>query len=240
MDVELETDGDLAIITVNRPGSLNAIAPDTMDALDKALDAAGDAAALAVTGAGDRAFVSGGDLKELAEVRTVQEAQALALRMRGICERLAAFPGPTIAALNGSAIGGGAEFATAADIRLAAYDVKISFNQVSLAVIPAWGGAERLARLVGRSKALLLAGTGAVIGAEEAERIGLVDHVFPRVDFNEGWRAIARSLATGQARAVKRLVAGNQTPEEASLAFAHFWVAREHWDAAEKWLSRDR
>jgi enoyl-CoA hydratase/carnithine racemase len=240
MDVELEADGDLAIITVNRPDTRNAIAPDTMDALDRALDAAAEAAALVVTGAGDRAFVSGGDLKELAEVRTTQDAQAMALRMRGICERLAAFPGPTVAALNGSAIGGGAELATAADIRLAAYDVKIAFNQTRLAIIPAWGGAERLARLVGRSKALLLAGTGAVIGAEEAERIGLVDQVFPRVDFHEAWRAIARSLATGQARAVKRLVNGDQTPEEATLAFARFWVAQEHWDAVEKLLSRDR
>ena len=240
MDVELEADGDLAIITVNRPHTRNAIAPDTMDALDKALDAAADAAALVVTGAGDRAFVSGGDLKELAAVRTMEEAQAMALRMRGICDRLAAFPGPTVAALNGSAYGGGAEFATAADIRLAAYDVKIAFNQTALAIIPAWGGAERLAKLVGPSKALLLAGTGAVIGAEEAERIGLVDRVFPRVDFDECWRAIARSLATGQARAIKRLVTENQTAEAATAAFAQFWIAQEHWDAAERVLSRER
>ena len=85
----------------------------------------------------------------------------------------------------------------AADIRLAADDIKIGFNQVTLAIMPAWGGAERLATLVGRSKALLLAGTGTVLGAAEAERIGLVDRVLPRASFDDGlarasparWRA---------------------------------------------------
>jgi enoyl-CoA hydratase len=240
MDVQLEADGDLAVITINRPGRRNAIAPDTMDALDKALDAAADAAALAVTGAGDRAFVSGGDLKELAAIRTQADAQAMALRMHGICDRLAAFPGPVIAALNGSAFGGGAEFATAADIRIAAHDVKIGFTQTALAIIPAWGGAERLAKLVGPGRALLLAGTGAVLEAAEAERVGLVDRVFDRAEFDEGWRSIARALATGQARAIKRLVTQSPTAEEATAAFARFWIAQEHWDAAEKVMNRGR
>ena len=93
---------------------------------------------------------------------------------RGGCGRSAiaspASPTPTIAALNGHALGGGAEVAVAADIRLAADDIKIGFNQVSLAIMPAWGGAERLATLVGKSRALLLAGSGSVLSAAEAER----------------------------------------------------------------------
>ena len=84
----------------------------------------------------------------------------MAFRMRTICDRIAGFPTPTIAALNGHALGGGAEFAVAADIRLAADDIKIGFNQVTLEIMPAWGGAERLVALVGYSKALLLAGHG--------------------------------------------------------------------------------
>ena len=240
MDVELEADGDLAIITVNRPSRRNAIAPDTMHLLDKAIDAAADAAALVVTGSGDRAFVSGGDLKELAAIRTLEEAREMAGRMRGICERLVAFPGPVIAALNGSAFGGGAEFATAADIRIAAHDIKIGFNQVALAIVPAWGGAERLGKLIGQSRALLLAGTGAVIDATEAERIGLVDRVLPRAEFDEGWRTIARSLATVQAREIKHLVTQSPTTDEATAAFARLWVAQEHWDAADRMMSRDR
>src|SRR5882724_7712421 len=142
MDVELEVDDGVAVITINRPRSRNAIALDTMAALDKAIDAAAGAGCLVVTGAGDRAFVSGGDLKELAAIRTEDEAQAMALRMRGICDRIANFPAPVIAALNGHALGGGAEVAVSADIRVAADDITIGFTQATLAIMPAWGGAE--------------------------------------------------------------------------------------------------
>ncbi|EUA07650.1 enoyl-CoA hydratase/isomerase family protein [Mycobacterium kansasii 732] len=103
----------------------------------------------------------------------------MAKRMRAICDQLAAFPAPVIAALNGHAFGGGAEVAVAADIRIAADDIKIAFNQVELEIMPAWGGAERLAALVGKSRALLLAGTGTALDAAQAERIGLVDLVLP-------------------------------------------------------------
>ena len=134
----------LAVITIDRPHARNAISLETMDQFDKALDGAEGAAALVITGAGDRAFVSGGDLKELSALRTEREAGAMAWRMRSICDRIAGFAGPTIAALNGHALGGGAEVAVAADIRLAADDIKIGFNQVALEIMPAWGGAERL------------------------------------------------------------------------------------------------
>ena len=161
--VDLELVDGLAVITIDRPHARNAISLETMDQFDKALDGAQGAAALVITGAGDRAFVSGGDLKELSALRTEREAGAMAWRMRSICDRIAGFTGPTIAALNGHALGGGAEVAVAADIRLAADDIKIGFNQVALEIMPAWGGAERLVELVGFSKALLLAGTGMIL-----------------------------------------------------------------------------
>ncbi|WP_406472546.1 enoyl-CoA hydratase/isomerase family protein [Streptomyces sp. NBC_01615] len=236
--VDLEVDQGLAVITIDRPHARNAIAPATMGELDKALDAAADARALVIKGAGDKAFVSGGDLKELAAIRTEDEALAMALRMRGICDRLAAFPGPVIAALNGHAFGGGAEVAVSADIRVAADDIKIGFTQTALAIMPAWGGAERLAALVGRGRALLLAGTGTVLDAAEAQRLGLVDRVLPRAAFEEGWRALARSLATRPAQEIKRVMTGDLTAEEAARAFARLWVADEHWQAAERVMSR--
>ena len=238
--VELERDGDVAVITIDRPHARNAIGPATMDQLDKAIDAAAGALALVVKGAGDRAFVSGGDLKELAAIRTEDEAVAMALRMRGVCDRLASFPAPVIAALNGHALGGGAEVAVAADIRVAADDIRIGFTQVKLAIMPAWGGAERLAALVGKGRALLLAGSGTVLGAAEAERVGLVDRVVPRACFETEWRSLARSLANGPAREIKRLAAGGVAPDEAARAFARLWVADAHWAAAERMMNGDK
>jgi enoyl-CoA hydratase len=237
--VDLEFDDGLAVITIDRPQARNAIAPETMEQLDKALDGAEGARALVITGAGDRAFVSGGDLKELAAIKTEQAASAMAWRMRSICDRIAGFPTPTVAVLNGHALGGGAEFAVAADIRLAANDIRLGFNQVSLAIMPAWGGAERLTALIGYSKALLLAGTGTVLDAAEAERIGLVDRVLPRESFDADWRAIARSLATRPAGEIKRVMRGVSTTE-AVAAFARLWVSDEHWAAADKVMKREK
>ncbi|MEW1642839.1 MULTISPECIES: enoyl-CoA hydratase/isomerase family protein [unclassified Streptomyces] len=238
MDVDLELDEGLAVVTIDRPHARNAIAPSTMDELDKALDAVAGAKALVITGAGDRAFVSGGDLKQLSTIRTEEDAMAMSLRMRGICDRIAAFPGPVIAALNGHAFGGGAEVAMAADIRVAADDIRIGFNQVALAIMPAWGGAERLARLVGKGRALMLAGTGTVLDAAEAGRVGLLELVLPRAEFVEGWRTLARSLATDPAREIKRVMSGAVPEEEAARAFARLWVSDEHWQAAERVMSR--
>jgi enoyl-CoA hydratase len=235
--VGLELDEGLAVITIDRPHARNAIAPETMDQLDEAIDAAAGALALVVRGAGDRAFVSGGDLKELSALRTEEQAATMAWRMRSICDRLASFPAPVIAALNGHALGGGAEVAVAADIRVAADDIKIAFNQVTLAIMPAWGGAERLAALVGRGRALLLAGSGTVLGAAEAEQLGLIDRVLPRASFDEGWRALARSLAGAPATDIKRVVAGVPA-SEAVAAFARHWVGDAHWQAADRVLKR--
>lgn len=238
--VELEQDQGLAVITIDRPHARNAIAPATMDELEKALAAAEGALALVIKGAGERAFVSGGDLKELAAIRTEAEAAAMAWRMREICDRIAAFPAPVVAALNGHAFGGGAEVAVAADIRVAADDIKIGFNQVKLAIMPAWGGAERLAALVGRGKAVLLAGTGTVLDAAAAQRIGLLDEVLPRDSFEKGWRRIARSLANNASGEIKRVTAEDVSADEAVRAFARLWVADEHWEATERVMSGGR
>ncbi|QUR68883.1 enoyl-CoA hydratase/isomerase family protein [Mycobacterium spongiae] len=237
--VDLEFDQGLAVLTIDRPHARNAISLDTMAQLEEALDAADRAQALALTGAGDRAFISGGDLKELSAIRTEDEAAAMAWRMRAICDRLSGFPGPVIAALNGHALGGGAEVAVAADIRLAAADIRIGFNQVSLAIMPAWGGAERLATLVGQSRALLLAGTGTVLDAAEAERIGLVDRVLPRASFEQDWRKIAHALATRAAGDIKHVIRGAST-DEAVARFARLWVDDAHWQAADRVMNRNK
>jgi len=121
---------------------------------------------LVVTGAGTRVFVAGGDLKELAAIRTHDDAVAMAHTMRTVLDRIATLPVPVLAAVNGDAYGGGAEVAVACDIRIAADDVRCGFNQVALGIMPAWGGIERLTALVGRGRALMLMTTGRVFLAQ--------------------------------------------------------------------------
>jgi enoyl-CoA hydratase len=237
--VDLELDQGLAVITINRPNARNAIAPQTMDQLGQAIVGAKGALCLVVRGEGDKAFVSGGDLKELSALRTEEQAAAMAWRMRSLCDELANFPAPVVAALNGHAFGGGAEVAVAADIRVAADDIKIGFNQVSLEIMPAWGGAERLAALVGRGRALMLAGTGAVLTADQAEKVGLVDRVLPRATFETEWRSLARALANRPAGDIKRVMSGVPA-SDAVAAFASLWVSDEHWAAADRVMKRSR
>jgi enoyl-CoA hydratase len=237
--VDLELDQGLAVITINRPNARNAIAPQTMDQLGQAIVGAKGALCLVIRGEGDKAFVSGGDLKELSALRTEEQAAAMAWRMRSLCDELANFPAPVVAALNGHAFGGGAEVAVAADIRVAADDIKIGFNQVSLEIMPAWGGAERLAALVGRGRALMLAGTGAVLTADQAEKVGLVDRVAPRATFETEWRSLARALANRPAGDIKRVMSGVPA-SDAVAAFASLWVSDEHWAAADRVMKRSR
>ena len=152
------------------------------------------------------------------------------------------FPVPVIAALNGHALGGGAEVAIAADIRIAADDIKIGFNQVSLGIMPAWGGAERLAQVIGRGRAILAIATGELYDAPSAQQLGLVDIVVPRTAFESEWRTLARRMADtapGATRAVKSVINAATPPCRPDLeadavdAFARLWTADAHWDAAE-------
>jgi len=238
-EVQISVADGVAVLTVDRPVVRNAISPATMDALDAALDVVAAADVLVIRGGGDRAFISGGDLKELAKIRAFDDAVAMALRMRRLCDRIAAFPAPVIAALNGHALGGGAEVAVAADIRVAADDVRIGFNQSQLAIMPAWGGAERLAGVVGRAQALLLATTGERIDMAEALRIRLVDRVYPRATFESAWRSLAEGIAASPSRPIKSVIAAAAPHAHpgleaaAAAAFASLWVSEAHWAAAD-------
>ena len=242
--VRVEIEAGVAVVTIDRPEVRNAIGFATIDELGAALDRVleSSAAVLVLRGGGDRAFVSGGDLKELSAIRTHEDAVRMASRVRQVLDRVAAFPVPVVAALNGHALGGGAEVAIAADIRIAADDVKIGFNQVTLGIMPAWGGAERLAQTIGRSRALLAIATGELYDAPTAQRLGLVDIVVPRAVFDDEWRKLARRMAAaapGTTRAVKSVVsaaAPSFHPEleaGATAAFAQLWTADAHWAAVE-------
>ena len=208
-EVRLEISDRVAVLTVDRPQARNAIALATMDELENALRevSGSNASVLVVTGEGDRAFVSGGDLKDLDRLRALGEAEAMAGKMRGVLDHLAALPIPVIAAVNGHALGGGAEVAVAADMRVAAADVRIGFTQSTLGIMPAWGGVERLTELVGRSRAMLLLTSGRAVDALRAQEIGLVDEVIERAHFEEGWRSLAAAIAAAPAEVVRSIKA---------------------------------
>lgn len=248
--VRVEIDAGVAVVTIDRPEARNAIGFATTEELDAALDEvlAANVAVLVLRGGGDRAFVSGGDLKELSAVRTHEEAVQMASRVRRVLDRVAEFPVPVVAALNGHALGGGAEVAIAADIRIAADDIKIGFNQVSLGIMPAWGGAERLAQVIGRSRAILAVSTGELYDAPTAQRFGLVDVVVPRSTFDDEWRKLATQMAgsaPGTTRAVKSVISAaapsshSELEKDATEAFARLWTGDAHWAAVEQ-LERKR
>jgi enoyl-CoA hydratase/carnithine racemase len=204
---------------------------------------------LVVTGAGDRVFVAGGDLKELSAIRTLDDARAMAATMRSVLDRVATLPVPVLAAVNGDAYGGGAEVAVACDIRIAADDVRCGFNQVALGIMPAWGGIERLTALLGRGRALALLTTGRVLDAATALDQGLFDEVVPRDGFDQHWREVAAQIARAPRdalvgiKAAQRAAFPTARPELAADAiesFARTWVADTHWKMVEDAEQRRR
>ena len=176
--VTLVADNGIATLTVNRPDKLNALNATTMAELGVAIDevrSRTDVSGLIVTGAG-RAFVAGADISELA-AETPVSARVLAAEGQRIFRRFETSPKPVIAAVNGFALGGGCELALACHIRIASEQAKFGQPEVKLGICPGYGGTQRLARLVGRGRALQLLLTGDTIDAAEAYRIGLVNQV---------------------------------------------------------------
>jgi enoyl-CoA hydratase len=170
----------IATVTVNRPDKLNALNDRVIAELGQAIDAARDDQAVGgviLTGAG-RAFVAGADISEL-EKHGAVSAKALAQRGQNVFRRFEMSPKPTIAAVNGFALGGGCELAMSCHIRIASDAAKFGQPEVKLGLIPGYGGTQRLTRLVGRGRAMQLLLTGEMIDAQEAYRIGLVNRVVP-------------------------------------------------------------
>ena len=249
--VQVERRGDTARITIDRPEARNALNLEGMAALDAALDeAAGwDVHVLFIRGGGDRAFVSGGDLKELENVREERFALDLARRMRATLDRIPALPFPVVAVINGHAIGGGAEVAIACDYRLAADDVSIGFTQATLGLMPAWGGIERLVQALGRGRALHLLTTGRMVDAAQALQIGLFEEVVPRGELDARVEALAGELAlvpraalAGIKRAAEAAFpyARPELAERASGDFARAWTDDAHWEALDRAQARRR
>src|SRR5438105_2721189 len=193
----LERDGGVATLTVNRPKVLNALNAPTLDELRRAaLELAHDDAvgAVVLTGAGEKSFIAGADINELA-VQTPTSGREHALRGQHVFDLIENLGKPVIAAINGYALGGGCELAMACTLRIAADTAKIGQPEINLGILPGYAGTQRLARLVGKGKAMELILTGAQISADEAERIGLVNRVVPAASLLTDARALATDLA---------------------------------------------
>jgi enoyl-CoA hydratase len=194
--VEQRDDG-VAVVTIDRPDALNALNGETLTALrDRLRELAGDADVhvLVVTGAGGRAFAAGADIKEMVHMG-VLDSHAWGSLGHECARLLETMPKPTIAAVNGIAVGGGCELALACDIRYAADNASFGQPEINLGVIPGWGGTQRLARAVGAGLAKDLILTGRTIDAAEAFRIGLVSAVHPHEELLDRVLETAASLA---------------------------------------------
>lgn len=194
MTVHLDRSQEFALLTLDRPEALNALSFATLREIDQALDAvaAGDARALIVTGAGERAFCAGADIKELMGRPLAQGRRDMRDGQR-IVSRFGTLPMPSLALINGYAFGGGLELALACNFRLALRTARLGLPEIKLGLIPGYGGTQRLPRLIGEARALEIVMTGRTVMADEAERIGLV-HRLVDGDLIEAGTAFAREM----------------------------------------------
>src|ERR1700681_274379 len=215
----------IGTITVNRPERLNALNVRTIQELAAVLSEAAEdqgVRVLIVTGAGEKAFVAGADIKELAQMTPVSGRET-ALRGQAVFHKLETMGKPSIAAINGFALGGGCELALACSIRLASRTAKLGQPEVKLGIIPGYGGTQRLARLCGKGVAHELCLTGEIITAEEAQRIGLVNRVYEPAELLPAAEAMARKIAANAPIAVRltmeAIARGSDMSQQEGLAF---------------------
>lgn len=237
----VEVQDRLAIVTINRPevrNALNSQVVQELTATFERLAGRSDVGAIVLTGAGDKAFVAGADIKEMV-VKSGLEMQAFSELGRRLGDAMEGCPKPIIAAINGFALGGGCEVALACDLRLASENAKIGQAEINIGIIPGFGGSQRLPRLVGGGWAAQMLFTGEPVDAATAERIGLVNKVVPADRLLDEARALARRMldkspvAVSLAKACLR--AAQEMPLSQGLSYesAAFGVAGTTQDKVE-------
>ena len=249
--IKIDRDGPLGIVTINREPQRNALSKQVMHELREAvgeLDRDAGVRVVALTGAGDKAFVAGADIAEMREMAP-NDAQRFAEQGGAVGTAIEHSPKPWIAAVNGFAFGGGCELALCCDFIYASETAQLGQPEVKLGVIPGFGGTQRLARRVGVAKAKELCMTGDAIGAAEALRIGLVDLVVPAAELMTKVKAVATRIAANGPLAVaevKRLVHQGQSMSlEAALAlearsFGLMFATRDQREGMAAFLGKPR
>ncbi len=196
-NINIEKNGNVALLTISRPEALNALTTNLLHELDSALDSLkkdNEVYVIILTGEG-KAFVAGADISEMKDM-SPEEARGFALLGSGIFRKMELMDKIVIAAVNGFALGGGCELAISCDIILAGEKAKFGQPEVGLGITPGFGGTQRLSRIVGIKKAKELVVTGGIINAEEAIRIGLVNHVYPQEELIVKAKEMAEEIAS--------------------------------------------
>jgi len=204
-NILVEQKGGIQLITINRPSQLNALNKETIQELHTALDVANKDAKTGViilTGSGEKAFVAGADIKEFADFSVEQGGELAQKGQEILFDFVANLSTPVIAAVNGFALGGGLELAMASHIRIASTNAKMGLPEVSLGVIPGYGGTQRLAQLIGRGKANEIVFTAGMLTAEEGLKWGLVNHVVEQADLLAKAEEIASKILNNSASAI--------------------------------------
>jgi enoyl-CoA hydratase len=248
-DVLIEVTDYIGWLKINRPESLNSLNSEVVESLEDALrDLEQDPAVkvVVITGAGEKAFVAGGDIKEMAAM-TPLEARAFARKGQQMIEYIEKMHKPVIAAVNGYALGGGLELALACDFIYASEKAKLGLPEVTLGVIPGFGGTQNLPRLIGPNKAKELIFSGKILPAQQAKEWGIVNEVFPAVELQakvmEIAQAIARNGMIAVASAKDAIVSGlNMTKEDGlryeSSMFATLFATEDQNEGMQAFIAK--
>lgn len=215
----MEVDGGIALVTINRPKSLNALNSETLAELNQLFGEIAerkDIRVVILTGSGQKAFVAGADISEMVNA-TPAEGRKMGLLAKEAFLKLEEMPQVTIAAVNGYALGGGCEISMACDIRIASSNAKFGQPETGLGILPGFGGTQRLARLVGKGRAKEIIFTGDQITAEEAYRIGLANHVVPQEELIDYCKEMARKIMSKGSYAVSLAKEAINTGTETDL-----------------------
>ncbi|WP_396210562.1 enoyl-CoA hydratase/isomerase family protein [Flavobacterium sp.] len=220
----IEKQAHIAVITINRPTKLNALNKETIQELHEAFSALNKeqaVKAIIITGSGEKAFVAGADISEFANF-SVQEGQELAAQGQALLfDFVQNLSTPVIAAVNGFALGGGLELAMACHFRVASVNAKMGLPEVTLGVIPGYGGTQRLTQLVGKGRAMELIMTAGMVDAETAKNYGLVNHVVAQEELLEFAKGIAAKIANNSSVAIaKAIQAINANFEDGTNGYA--------------------
>jgi enoyl-CoA hydratase len=202
-------DNGIGQITINRPSKLNALNIATIQELHNALenlDNNQEIRTIIITGEGEKAFVAGADISEFANF-SIEEGAQLAAQGQGLLfDFVENLKTPTIAAVNGFALGGGLELAMACHFRIASDNAKMGLPEVSLGVIPGYGGTQRLPQLIGKGRAMEMIMTAGMISAEEAFRAGLVNHVVPQAELLSFTKSLAQRIMKNSPAAISKAI----------------------------------